>query len=253
MTGGFESQSASSVRRRYGRLAGLLYIGGAIVLPPSLMLVQPYLDEKSGVGPGIWALSALSLAIGIGLVFADWDRLSDRWLHFAPAAAIPQILIANLISDGHSNFYYVLGIGYVALVFRSRRLVVAYVAAIWVAMFAPLVLEPSDNGVTLGVGLIAAPTVAALAAMTVVLREQFERARHSYHELAWRTIQASGEMLRTERDRDALEALADELRERDRETQESAIALEPRIWRRRFEAKTGDEELAEAPAAASVE
>jgi hypothetical protein len=235
MTGGFESQSAASVRRRYGRLAGALFVGASLLIPPSLLAIQPYVDaSQRGIQVGIYGIAVAGLITGIWLLRAPWERLSDRWLHFGPAMAIPQILMANLITHGHSNFFYVLIVGYAALVFRSRKVVAAYVLCVWAAMFLPLLIRPEDNGVTMGVGLVGAPTIAALALMTVALREQVERSRHAYHELAWRTIQASGAMLRTESDRDALDSLAAELIERDRESQESPIALEPR-WTRRFD------------------
>ena len=58
---------------------------------------------------------------------------------------------------GHSEFFYVLVVGYAALVFRSRRVVAAYVPYVSAAMFLPPLLTPADNAVTLGNGLVAAP------------------------------------------------------------------------------------------------
>jgi hypothetical protein len=163
---------------------------------------------------------------------APWQRLGARWLHLGPILGVAQILAANVIAHGHSEFFYVLVVGYAALVFRSRRVVAAYVLYVSAAMFLPLLLTPADNAVTLGNGLVAAPATVALAAMIVALREQVERSQYAYHELAWRTIRASSGMLRAERERDALDALADELMETNRENRESSIALATRRSRR---------------------
>lgn len=247
LAAGFEIESAASVRTRFGRLGAYLFLGASVLVPPSLLAIQPYVEaSEQGIELAVYGITALGLITGLCLLLAPWQRLDDRWLHFAPLFGVPQILVANLITHGHSSFFYVLVVGYAALVFRSRGVVAGYVGFVWLAMFVPLALTPDDNAVTLGVGLVGAPTLAALALMTVLLREQAERRQLAYHELAWRTIRASSSMLRTERERDALDALADELMESDRESRASTIRLEPR-WSRFPEEALVEEALADEP------
>jgi hypothetical protein len=230
---GIEVESAASVRRRLGLLSGYFFLGAMLLWPPSLLVVRSYTDaSQANIELGVFVLTAVGVGVGVFLILAPWERLSDRWLHLGPTVAVPQILIGNLITDGHAQFFYLLVVGYTALVFTRRRVVSAYVAAVIVAMFLPVVLAPQDNAVTLGQGIVAAPTVAALAAMIFALRGLIVRSQHAYHELAWRTAETSGRMLRHEDERNALDALAQELRARDRESMESPIALEPRRTRR---------------------
>lgn len=196
------------------------------------MVIEPYVDPSMrGIDPWVWWLTLIGVVTGLALFFAPWQRLSDGWLHIAPAVALPQIVAGNVLSHGHSNYFYVLAVGFLAFVFRSRRVVAAYVAATWLAIFSPLLLTSSDHAVTLGIGLIAAPTVATVAVVIALLREQVERSQHAYNELASQAIRLSSGMLRTEADRADLAALADTLIARDEETSHSPIALEPR-WTR---------------------
>jgi diguanylate cyclase (GGDEF)-like protein len=167
-----------------GRLAGTLYVTGAITA--SSMLLLP------GVETSHWRL-VLSLA-GIGLAWAlacffliPWERASPLVSHFSCALGFPITAIAVAATGGASSpavFYLLFIVGYCAYFYR-RREAIPYLFACIAVHSLPLFYDANavDEGLVAQL-LILGPTYLLLGGLIIVGKERLVELRDEARRLS---------------------------------------------------------------------
>jgi diguanylate cyclase (GGDEF)-like protein len=164
--------------RRDGRLAGILFIGGAISAVPASFLVEP---EPEG---SIYLLTVLGVASGLLCLILPWERISPRWLHAIPVIATIEIAaVVGLGGPVFSYLYFFVGI-YVAAIFSEPRELVAHFCVIGIALFAPLVYEPDDARETLTYASAFAPGIVITGFVISRLTSRLRQSGEAYRRLS---------------------------------------------------------------------
>src|SRR5687767_14683118 len=98
--------------RLVGRAASLFFIVAAIAsLPANVLLSNP---EPPAY---MYAIAALSAAIGVVFLLVPWKRIDRRWLHVIPTVITGQITLVVLALGVHGEiylWYFALGAIYTA-------------------------------------------------------------------------------------------------------------------------------------------
>ncbi len=158
-------------RRALGRLAGWLYLVGAVLsIPADLAVHAPSVTA-------VIALTLMGLVTGLACLAVPWGQIAGGWLHVPAALATVEITISTVVDGRHggmlSSFYILVAVA-VAYGFPGRRAIAAHVTLIAVAMaVAPLlaVTPPADAMPRAEVGII---LLIIIAAVIVYLRERVE-------------------------------------------------------------------------------
>ncbi len=170
-------ETAAQLARRYGRIAGFLFIAVTLFSVPSMFLLDPV--------PWL-AMSVLAtLGIGTGLVCLaiPWERISPAWLHALPVAATAQVAAAVAWIDpsyGANYFFVALFAGFI---FQTRRAIIAHLALISLALCAPLVYDPGSTD-QLRLILLRLPALNLTGAVVAYLRERLEANQRTSREFA---------------------------------------------------------------------
>lgn len=175
--------TAAAKRRSAGKLAGLLYLLGAVLLVPSTALVEP--------GPGIevYLLTVLGVSTGAACLLAPWQRLPQRSLHLPPLLGSVEIglVIVALGDEGrlYTAMLVIISV-WVALVFTERSVVAAHVCfALACGAAAMLVHDAGSRQTTLHL-LVLLPVTAVAAAFVALAREHSDARERAYRRLAER-------------------------------------------------------------------
>ena len=160
------------------RLAGLLFITGAISTIPGTFLLEADFE------PWMYGLTALAIVIGIGCILIPWWLLPDRLLLAIPV--VGTILIAIEVGITHEVFsylYFFVAL-FLALVFPEPRRMAPYLALVVLALLAPLVYsdEPADE--ILLWAIAAGPGVVLTAVVVGRLTSGLEQSREAYRQLS---------------------------------------------------------------------
>ncbi|MEA2442239.1 MAG: hypothetical protein QOH76_3663 [Thermoleophilaceae bacterium] len=124
-----------------GRLAGILYLTGAVTA--TAMLVVPGVDTRH------WRIMLLLAAIGLAwalccFVLVPWERASPLVSHFSSALGFPITAVAVASSGGAASpavFYLLFIVGYCAYFYRMRE-AVPYLFACIAVHSLPLFYDP---------------------------------------------------------------------------------------------------------------
>ena len=160
------------------RLAGLLFIGGALSAVPASFL----LDDLPT--PWLYSLNAIGLVIGVACLTVPWWRLDERWLIALPVIAVP--LIAVTVATTHYVFtylYFFIAI-FVALVFPRPRQMAPFLALVGVALLAPLLYEDEPVRETLLWAIAVGPGIVLTAVVVGRLTAGLEQSREAYRLLS---------------------------------------------------------------------
>jgi diguanylate cyclase (GGDEF)-like protein len=160
------------------RLAGVLFIGGALsTLPALFLLEQP-------VEPWVFALTGMGVFSGIICLTLPWDRLDERWLGVVPFLATIQIAVAVAATHYVFTYLYFFVALYVALVFPSPRQMAPYLLFIAAALLVPFIYETEPVRRTMLWILAVAPGVMFLAVVVGRLTANLEASREAYRRLS---------------------------------------------------------------------
>ena len=177
-TPGVESEALE--RRRYGRVAGTLFILGSLGTVPSLLVREPPVE------PTIFLFTLLACASGAICFLIPWERAGASWFHVLTAAATLEVALVVAFADLAFDWFYVFVAVYAAYVFTSRWAIAAHLALVAAALLAPTVYDPDSANQALFSGLIGIPSLVIAAVIVAYLRERLEARESAYRGLAAR-------------------------------------------------------------------
>jgi diguanylate cyclase (GGDEF)-like protein len=160
------------------RLAGLLFIGGAIsTIPVSLLL-------DGSFEPSMYSLTALAAITGLICLVVPWPRVSERWLAAPPVIATLQIAVAVAVSNLAFTYLYFFVALFVALVFPQPRRMAPFLGLVGLALMAPLAYSDEPPGDVLLWALAAGPALVLAALVVGRLTAGLEESREVFRRLS---------------------------------------------------------------------
>lgn len=167
---------------RYGRLASLLFVAGAIMTLPSAFLLDPV--------PGFEIVFITGLALVSGAVcwVLPWDRLPGWALDTLCTVGTLEIALVCGIVDGDYRVLYFVVVAFAAFALPSRARVAAQLALIVVALAQPLEADPFGRE-SVRIALLWAPVAIIVATAVRFLRETLERREQASRAFAREAIE----------------------------------------------------------------
>jgi diguanylate cyclase (GGDEF)-like protein len=177
------SSTAGSVPRAIStraawRLAGLLFVAGAITTIPGTLL----LDEP--IEPWKYAVTAFAVLTGLICMLIPWQRVDERWLIVVPLLAIAEVTGAIALTHSVFTYLFFFVAIYVALVFPSPRQMVPLLVLICLALMAPLAYDDAPLREALLWPLVVAPAIVLTAVVVAQLTSGLEASRNAYRRLS---------------------------------------------------------------------
>jgi diguanylate cyclase (GGDEF)-like protein len=160
------------------RLAGVLFIGGALSSIPALFLLEQHVD------PWIYCLLAITLAIGAFCLLVPNPPHQERWLAAIPVIATVQVAGVVAATDYVFTYLYFLVALYVALVFPSLRAMAPYLGLIAAGLLVPFAYQEEPARQTTLWLLAVAPGVLFIAVVVGRLTANLEASREAYRKLS---------------------------------------------------------------------
>jgi diguanylate cyclase (GGDEF)-like protein len=160
------------------RLAGLLFVAGALTTIPASLLLEDPIESWN------YVLTALGILSGIACLVLPWQRLDERWLALVPVAATAQIAAVVALTDPVFIYLYFFVALYIGLVFPATPQMWPFLTLIMLAMLAPLVYESAPTRETLLWVLAAAPFAALSAVVIGRLTSGLQASREAYRRLS---------------------------------------------------------------------
>ena len=172
----------STLSRGYGTLAGLGFIGAAILAIPSTRLLHPLPAAED------YLVTVAGLVTGLICMALPWERLDLRWLHAVGVVATVQAAIAVAVfGQLYTAFFFLLGIG-VAYMVPDLKALFGHLTLIGVALFGPVLYGPADAESTLRVGLVVFPLLALTAGVFAYIRHRMVADQRTYRVFAEETL-----------------------------------------------------------------
>lgn len=153
---------------RYGRVAGLLFITGALATMPAALLLDPF------PGVEILLVTALGVVSGAACLWLPWERMPPWCLDALAAAGTAEILLVCYVVDETYRLLYFVVAVWAAVALPSRARVGAQIGLIVTALVVPVVYE-ADASEQLRIALLSAPVVVIVTAAVRYLAESLER------------------------------------------------------------------------------
>jgi hypothetical protein len=171
--------------RWFGRMAGAMFIAGALLPIPSTLLLEPRPPLAS------YSLTLVVLLTGLACLALPWDRASRHWLHAIGALATIQTAVTVALFDPSFAVLYLVIAVFVAYGFGRPRSVFPQIALISIAILAPLAYDPGDARETLQIALLLLPSIWMLAGGVVFLRTQVDTRERTYRQFAEQALKLS--------------------------------------------------------------
>ena len=169
-----DPSSRAAHRLLCGRLAGLLFLSGALAGIPVNQLFAPADQLRMAV------ITAIGVLSGVVCVLTPWDRLRPAWLHAVPFVATSEVALTMWGIGAHAKAYMwflVFVVVFVALAFDDRRWIAGHGAVALLAAAYPILLaEPGARSEVLAETLLAVPILLVAAGVVVYLRERLNAA-----------------------------------------------------------------------------
>jgi diguanylate cyclase (GGDEF)-like protein len=168
------AQDAVQRRAITGRLAGLLFVVGAIVAAPANEL---FTDPR--VGQAARWVDLLAFVSGIVCLCIPWRHVGERWFHLLPVVGTLEVALSVWSVGTHGgvySWYYVLVAVFTAYAFERRRHIASHMTLVAVAFAAPVVYLPSASNAPIRT-LVAVPVILAVAGVVAYLREGLEEGK----------------------------------------------------------------------------
>jgi hypothetical protein len=177
--------SGPEALRWFGRMAGAMFIAGALLPIPSTLLLEPRPPLAS------YSLTLVVLLTGLTCLALPWDRASRHWLHSIAALATIQVALTVALFDPiFAVLYFVIAV-FVAYGFGRPRSVFPQIALISIAILGPLAYAPGEARETLQIALLLLPSIWMLAGGVVFLRTQVDTRERAYRQFAEQALKLS--------------------------------------------------------------
>lgn len=177
------ADEAADRRTLLGRVAGLLFLSGAVASFPA----NHFMPDPEPAMWGVYATNVLALVSGLVAVFLPWRRLGDWALHAIPPIATIEIVVAVYAGQSHGSvfaWYFILGAIYVGYAFPRRRDVGIHAGVIAAGMLLSALLTLPHDPDALVRMVVAIPTVIVGAFVIAWLRGGMETSQRELHALA---------------------------------------------------------------------
>jgi hypothetical protein len=154
-------------RRRYGRLAALLFAGGSLGTLPAAFLLDPVPEAEILL---VTALGVLTASICWAL---PWQRLPDWSLDLAATVGTLEVLlVCEMVDETYRVLYFVIVV-FAALALPSRGRVLLQVGVVLLALAVPI-LSDDDAKEGARIVLLGAPCFLIVGGAVRYLRETLE-------------------------------------------------------------------------------
>jgi diguanylate cyclase (GGDEF)-like protein len=160
------------------RLAGVLFIGGALSTIPALFLLEEPAD------PWVFALTAFAVAMGAVCLLIPNPPYDERWLAAIPVVGTIQVAIAVAATDYVFTYLYFLVALYAAVVFPRLREMAPYLGLIAIGLLLPFAYQDEPARQTALWLLAVAPGVLFIAIVVGRLTAHLEASREAYRRLS---------------------------------------------------------------------
>jgi diguanylate cyclase (GGDEF)-like protein len=177
--------SRAQIARRIatGRLAGILFIVGALAsIPANLLFRNPSVGALNHI------MVALALVSGLGCLLAPWDRIPERVFHLVPIIASVECAATVAAVGKHGPVYewfFVLVAVFTAYAFESRRVIAMHMLLCTVAAALPFVYRDDTIEQVARVGVLM-PMLWVATAVVAYLREGLVAGQRELADLARR-------------------------------------------------------------------
>ena len=170
-------------RTQTGRLAGILFIVGALASIPANLLFR---DPEVGVLNHV--MVAIALLSGLACLVAPWSRISDRVFHLVPVMASLEVALTVWAVGKHGPVYewfFVLVAVFAAYAFESRRTIALHMTLCTAAAALPFVYRDDLVEQVARVGVLM-PMLWVATAVVTALRENLVARQRELADLARR-------------------------------------------------------------------
>jgi hypothetical protein len=169
----------------YGRIAGILFIGGSLTAIPTSLTLEPMPPL------GFYLLVVAGLISGLVCLALPWESLSWRWLHALPVLATLEIALAAWVADVVFSLYFIFVAVFIAAAFRDRPHVLAHMGLVVIALFFPVIYEVEARRAVLQQAMLMLPGLVLAAGMIAYLRERLEERQLVYRRFAQEALAIS--------------------------------------------------------------
>jgi hypothetical protein len=139
---GAHAVNRASERLLLGRLAGLLFLVGALGSIPVNQLFEPAVDARAHY------VTMLGIASGLLCFVLPWDRIAANWFHLLPPIAAVEVAITMWGVEPHGLAYawfLVFIVVFAGYAFESRVAVAAHVLGAAAALAVPAATTTGDQ------------------------------------------------------------------------------------------------------------
>ena len=172
----------SKLSRGYGTLAGLGFIGAAVVAVPSTLLLDSVAATEA------YLVTVAGLATGLACMALPWERMDPRWLHLVGALATVQAAAAVAVfGQSYMAFFFIIAMA-VAYMVPDAKGFFAQVLLIGLALFGPVVYGPASAESTIQMGLVTYPLLILIAGIFSSLRRRMVADQRSHRLFAEETL-----------------------------------------------------------------
>jgi hypothetical protein len=172
----------SALTRGYGTLAGLGFVGAALLAVPSTLLLDPTPPAEN------YLATVGALFTGLVCMSLPWERMDQRWLHAVGALATAETAVGvALFGQAYVAIYFLVAIA-AAYVTAEPKPLLVHLGLIGLALFGPLVYGPAEPRETLHVALVTYPLLILTAGTFAYVRSRMVADHRSYRLFAEETL-----------------------------------------------------------------
>lgn len=173
---------SSTLSRAYGTLAGLGFIGAAVLAIPSTLLLEPRPPAES------YLITVAGLFTGLVLMTLPWERMDPRWLHAVGVLATVQAAGAVAVfGQAYTAFFFLIAVA-VAYMVPDRKGLLFHFIVIGIALFGPVVYGSASPAATVQVALVVYPLLALTGGTFAYIRQRVVADNRSYQLFAEETL-----------------------------------------------------------------
>lgn len=177
--------TAAQIARRTvtGRLAGVLFVVGALAsIPANLLFRDPEVGALNHV------LVAVALVSGLGCLLAPWERIPERIFHAVPLLASAEVALTVWAAGKHGPVYewfFVLVAVFTAYAFESRHTIGLHMTVCTIAAALPFLYRDDTIEQVARAGVLM-PMLWVATAVVMHLREGLVAGQRELADLARR-------------------------------------------------------------------
>jgi len=175
-------------RRRYGRVAGVLFVVAALATLPAAL----EFGQSSRVA--IYVTTLVAVCSGLICLVLPWERLPSFSLHVIPIVAGLEVSAVIQATDPAGGVLFVLVAVFAAYAFASRAQIAAQLTLIGLFLFAPLLYDPGAHSSTIHHALLEFPTIVLVAGLVAYLHERAEAQEETLRRFAGEAIDIAAGM-----------------------------------------------------------